>query len=66
MRIASEFEEQDWQRIQEGDHVEDEVGDEMNGSAELFECVACSKVFSSNASWLNHERSKKHKQAVYR
>jgi DnaJ family protein A protein 5 len=28
--------------------------------------VACNKVFQSEPSWTNHERSKKHKQAVYR
>ncbi|WRT65403.1 uncharacterized protein IL334_002346 [Kwoniella shivajii] len=33
---------------------------------EFFECVACSKTFASEASWGNHERSKKHKQSVWR
>jgi hypothetical protein len=33
---------------------------------EVFECVACSKTFMSEASWENHERSKKHRQAVWR
>lgn len=33
---------------------------------EIFECVACNKTFQSEASWGNHERSKKHKQAVFR
>lgn len=28
--------------------------------------MACGKDFASEASWANHERSKKHKQAVYR
>lgn len=28
--------------------------------------MACGKTFASEASWVNHERSKKHKQAVWR
>ncbi len=31
-----------------------------------FECVACNKLFSSEKTWQDHERSKKHKQAVWR
>ncbi len=76
MRAAAEYEEQHWQRIREdgssdegdeeeqGDGMDQRVGDDEDGEA--FECVACGKIFRSEASWVNHERSKKHKQAVWR
>ena len=40
--------------------VEEEDGDEV------FECVACNKTFGSERSWENHERSKRHKQSVFK
>ena len=76
MKAAADFEEQHWQRIQEipssdeeqeedqGDGTGQEIDDGAGGKA--FECVACAKTFQSEASWENHERSKKHKQAVWR
>ena len=76
MKAAAEFEEQHWQKIREtpssdeeqeverGDGTGQEIDDGAGGKA--FECVACSKTFQSEASWENHERSKKHKQAVWR
>lgn len=73
---AARYEEQDWQKVKEDDlSDEEEEVEEGDGSGvriddgaggEAFECVACSKTFMSEASWENHERSKKHKQAVYR
>lgn len=78
MRQAAQFEEQDWQKIKEEPLSEEEVdeyAEEGDGTGlrmddgaggEIFECVACNKTFQSEASWGNHERSKKHKQAVYR
>ncbi|WVQ83519.1 hypothetical protein IAT38_005660 [Cryptococcus sp. DSM 104549] len=57
---------------EEEDEEEEELGDgtgvrlDDGQGGEIFECVACSKTFASEASWTNHERSKKHKQAVYR
>lgn len=57
-----EFEEQDWQKLR---HSSDDEIEEVDEN-ETFECVACGKDFASEASWSNHERSKKHKQAVYR
>jgi DnaJ family protein A protein 5 len=76
-RAAAEYEIQDWQRIVESDSEDDEPPPEEQGDGtgirlddgaggEVFECVACAKFFASEASWENHERSKKHKQAVYR
>lgn len=76
MRSAAEYQEQDWQRLKHDDssdeEVQQEIGDgtglrtEDGTGGEIFECVACAKTFSSEASWENHERSKKHKQAVWR
>lgn len=78
MRQAAQFEEQDWQKIREEPLSEEEVdeyAEEGDGTGlrmddgaggEIFECVACNKTFQSEASWNNHERSKKHKQAVYK
>lgn len=57
-----EFEEQDWQKLKHSSDEEEEEDDED----QTFECVACGKEFASEASWSNHERSKKHKQAVFR
>lgn len=45
------------------DEDDDEAGEDEEGEA-LFDCVACDKIFQSAAAWDNHERSKKHKQAV--
>ncbi|OCF34510.1 hypothetical protein I316_03551 [Kwoniella heveanensis BCC8398] len=82
LRSAAEFEEQSWQKLganhsdeeeeEEENAAEQEAGDgtgvrlDDGNGGELFECVACGKTFASEASWGNHERSKKHKQAVWR
>jgi DnaJ family protein A protein 5 len=78
MRAAEAFQEQEWQKVQPVSDEEDDVdeyaeegdgtGIRMDDGAggEIFECVACNKTFQSEASWSNHERSKKHKQAVWR
>lgn len=45
------------------------VDEDGSGSEEeegQYECFACNKVFASEKTWENHERSKKHKQAVWR
>lgn len=77
-KAAADYEEQEWQRLHlddsssESESEEEEVGDgtavrkESDEGNEIFECVACNKTFMSEASWDNHERSKKHKQAVWR
>ncbi|WWC98864.1 hypothetical protein V866_005758 [Kwoniella sp. B9012] len=57
-------EEENTEEQETGDGTGVRLDDGMGG--ELFECVACSKTFASEASWANHERSKKHKQAVWR
>lgn len=79
LRAAEEYEEQAWQRLHldpsSGESDEEEAEEEGDGTGvrlndgqggEIFECVACDKTFLSEASWENHERSKKHKQAVWR
>lgn len=79
MQAAAAFQEQDWQRVRDPDADDEDVMDEYveegdgtgirldNGAGgEIFECVACNKEFHTEASWSNHERSKKHKQAVWR
>lgn len=47
----------------EEDQVEEEEEDE---EPEIWECVGCSKTFKSEGQYDAHERSKKHKQAVFR
>ncbi|ODN76970.1 hypothetical protein L202_05533 [Cryptococcus amylolentus CBS 6039] len=82
LRQAAAYEEQDWQKMSgknsdNGDEVDEDAEEEQMGDgtavriddgngSEIFECVACSKTFASEASWENHERSKRHKQAVWR
>ncbi|EIW69175.1 hypothetical protein TREMEDRAFT_31392 [Tremella mesenterica DSM 1558] len=72
-----EYLEQEWQRLVVSDSSdEEEEEQDLDGEAgvrvvddvggEAIECVACGKVFQSEASWLNHERSKRHKQTVWR
>jgi len=77
MKAAEAFEEQEWQKLKRDDDEEEEdlFQDQGDGTGirhddgaggEIFECVACNKTFQSEASWNNHERSKKHKQAVWK
>ena len=62
-QAAEDFQEQDWQRI-DALHLSSSDEEEDNAQAHSYECVACSKTFASEASWTNHEKSKRHKQAV--
>lgn len=41
-------------------------GEQEDEEPSGYECVACNKTFNSENAWDNHERSKKHKQAVFR
>ncbi len=41
-------------------------GDEEEEEPSAWTCVACDKFFQTEAAWLNHEKSKKHKQEVKR
>ena len=59
-----DFEEQAWQQL--GNDKADPELAETSELGEAIECVACGKTFLHEASWTNHERSKKHKQALWR
>ena len=52
---------------EEGEADEDEEeGEEEEEEPEIWKCVVCSKTFKSEGQYDAHERSKKHKQAVFR
>ncbi|KAF8638701.1 hypothetical protein AX17_001996 [Amanita inopinata Kibby_2008] len=64
-READIYVEQEWQKIDT--RVLDTEFDwsTMEGdNPEEWECVACDKVFRSEAAWNNHEKSRKHVKAV--
>lgn len=77
---AASFQAQDWQQAEaEGfdsdfasgesySAAQDSEGEEGSGGEDdpMWDCVACNKVFQSQAAWENHERSKKHKKEVHR
>lgn len=44
----------------------DEEGSDSEEEEGQYECFACNKIFASEKTWENHERSRKHKQAVER
>ncbi|KAJ9097707.1 hypothetical protein QFC21_004745 [Naganishia friedmannii] len=44
------------------DDSDEESEDEPDG----WDCIACHKSFSSQGQWENHEKSKKHKQAMWK
>ncbi|KAJ9126506.1 hypothetical protein QFC24_001533 [Naganishia onofrii] len=46
----------------EMDESDEESEDEPDG----WDCIACHKSFSSQGQWENHEKSKKHKQAMWK
>ena len=43
-------------------YLDDESEEEPDG----WECIACHKTFASQGQWENHEKSKKHKQAMWK
>ncbi|KAJ9094843.1 hypothetical protein QFC19_007772 [Naganishia cerealis] len=45
-----------------GDGLDEESEEEPDG----WDCVACHKSFSSQGQWENHEKSKKHKQSMWK
>lgn len=55
---------QDWQNV-EGPH-ENEDWTIMEDEREVLECVACRKIFKSEAAWKSHERSRKHIREIER
>ncbi|KAK9669126.1 hypothetical protein RND81_13G111100 [Saponaria officinalis] len=62
---ARAFQEPDWTRVDEELIVDDdeENVDEDEEKRELY-CAACGKKFKSDKQWMNHEKSKKHRERV--
>lgn len=58
---AAVYVEQEWQKtsVSGVEDLEWALA-EGNDDPEVFECVACGKLFKSEAAWNSHERSKKH------
>ena len=55
----------DWAQSRAPEPEEGDFDDEEDIEEEVFECVACNKVFKSENQWEAHEKSKKHQKAVY-
>lgn len=57
----------EWTKIREPEEEEENPfeQEEEQDDEEVFECVACSKVFKSERQWEAHEKSKKHQKAVF-
>lgn len=58
----------EWTKSREPDPLADMEGnfdDEEEEEEQVFECVACNKIFKSEKQWEAHERSKKHQKAIY-
>jgi DnaJ homolog subfamily A member 5 len=65
IRPVDEYIEQDWQKIDSRAFDADTDWSAIQGeNPEEWECVACDKMFRSEAAWINHEKSRKHKKAV--
>ncbi|XP_068654635.1 DNAJ protein JJJ1 homolog [Aristolochia californica] len=62
------YQEPEWTRVDETEFGDgyDETDDEgnMKKKNNEFYCVACNKKFKSEKQWINHEKSKKHKEKV--
>ncbi|GIM08082.1 hypothetical protein Vretimale_12093, partial [Volvox reticuliferus] len=62
---AAEYEDADWIRSSEAPGDGEYSGDEQEEEEmEVHECVVCDKVFRSEKQLRNHERSKKHTEAL--
>ncbi|KAF7424333.1 hypothetical protein PC9H_009640 [Pleurotus ostreatus] len=63
----ADYVEQDWQKINRERHDADlDWAAAETEDPEEWECVACRKLFRSEAAWSSHERSKKHMKEVER
>lgn len=60
---------------EDGDVARDNVGasdadedsdEESEEAPDGWDCIACHKSFASQGQWENHEKSKKHKQAIWK
>ncbi|KAG9691296.1 DnaJ-domain-containing protein, partial [Aureobasidium melanogenum] len=54
----------EWAQTITKDEHEGVIGESESEVEEVFECVACKKVFKSEKQWDAHEKSKKHQKAV--
>ncbi|KAI6842405.1 DnaJ-domain-containing protein [Hortaea werneckii] len=57
----------EWTKSREPDplaEMEGNFDEEEDQTEEVFECVACNKVFKSEKQWEAHEKSKKHQKAI--
>lgn len=61
----ADYEEQDWQKVDDRTLAEEEMQAFDEWETEI-ECVACGKTFKSEKQYSTHERSKKHIQTVKR
>lgn len=61
----TDFEEQDWQKVDDKTLAEEEMQAYDEWETEI-ECVACSKIFKSEKQYAMHEKSRKHIQTVKR
>lgn len=52
----------EWTKYREPEELDESSEEEVD--QEVFECVACNKVFKSERQWEAHEKSKKHQKAV--
>jgi DnaJ homolog subfamily A member 5 len=65
-RPPIEYVEQEWQKVDSRLPDDLEWANAANPESEEWECVACGKVFKSEAAWESHERSKKHLKEIER
>lgn len=70
-----EYKPADWTRVAEDEGMyeeelsgegESEEDEEVQEKRVVFECVACGKAFKTEGQMIDHEKSKKHKQAIWR
>ena len=61
-RLAREEEIKRWIEIEKEKEETDNI--ERNDIFEIFECIACNKIFKSEKSFHSHENSKKHRDNV--
>ncbi|KAH7884590.1 DnaJ-domain-containing protein [Phlebopus sp. FC_14] len=65
--VTNTYIEQEWQKTTTSDAYQDlEWAAAEGDNPEEWECVACGKVFRSEAAWNSHERSKKHMKEIER
>lgn len=66
-KLAGAYVEQSWQKVSASQSSQADLEwslAEGDNEQEDWECVACNKVFRSEAAWDSHERSKKHLKEI--